>query len=65
MPCSSGDSDLIPAVEVAQQEGVCLWLVHGPSRSRANGTSTHARELWDAADERIELTPAFIAPLAR
>jgi uncharacterized LabA/DUF88 family protein len=61
----AGDSDLIPAVEVAKQEGVCVWLVHGPSRSRANGTSTYARELWEAADERIELTPAFIAPLAR
>lgn len=61
----AGDSDLIPAVEVAKQEGVCVWLVHGPSRSRANGTSTYARELWEAADERLEITQAFVAPLTR
>lgn len=61
----SGDSDLIPAVETAKQEGVCVWLVHGPPRSRADRTSTYARELWDAADERIELTQAFMEACSR
>lgn len=56
----SGDSDLVPAVEVAKQEGVCVWLVHGPRRSK-----TYARELWDAVDERIELTAALMSSVAR
>jgi uncharacterized LabA/DUF88 family protein len=61
----SGDSDLIPAVEVAKQEGVCTWLVHGPARSKSDGSSTYARELWEAVDERIELTQAFMTGIAR
>jgi uncharacterized LabA/DUF88 family protein len=56
----AGDSDLIPAVEVAKQEGVCVWLIHGPARSRTSGSTTYARELWDIADERIELTQKFM-----
>jgi uncharacterized LabA/DUF88 family protein len=54
----SGDSDLIPAVTVAKQEGVCVWLVHGPR-------GTYAAELWDAADERIELDKALMEEVAR
>jgi uncharacterized LabA/DUF88 family protein len=53
----SGDSDLIPAVVAAKLEGVCVWLLHGPSSSKVNGKPTFARELWDACDERIELDP--------
>ena len=26
----SGDSDLLPAVEEAQREGIAVWLVHDP-----------------------------------
>ena len=55
----SGDSDLIPAVAVAKQEGVSVWLVHGPRRS-AEGKPTYAQDLWDAADERVELDEAFM-----
>jgi uncharacterized LabA/DUF88 family protein len=54
----SGDADLIPAVEVAKQEGVCVWLFHGPAPS-------YARELWNAADERVPLTQPFMASIAR
>jgi uncharacterized LabA/DUF88 family protein len=61
----SGDSDLIPAVEVAKVEGVCVWLFHGPTQSKVSGTPTYARELWDVADERIELTQSFIDGCAR
>jgi len=61
----SGDSDLLPAVETAKQEGVCVWLIHGPVRSRVDGTATYARELWDAVDERIELTQTFMDGVAR
>jgi len=61
----SGDSDLIPAVMVAKEEGVCVWLFHGPRRSRKDGTSTYALELWEAADERMELDAAFMKAVAR
>ena len=61
----SGDSDLIPAVEAAKQEGVCVWLVHGPAHSKVDGKSTFARELWDVVDERIELTQAFMDTVKR
>ena len=44
----SGDSDLLPAVEAAKQEGVNVWLVHGPS-------STYANELLLAVDDRVAL----------
>ena len=27
----SGDSDLIPAFDAAQQEGIKTWLIHGPT----------------------------------
>jgi len=54
----SGDADLIPAVEVAKQEGVCVWLFHGPAGS-------YARELWEVVDERFELTQAFMTSCAR
>lgn len=54
----SGDADLIPAIEVAKQEGVCVWLFHGPGQS-------YARELWDVADERVELTQPFMDAVAR
>jgi uncharacterized LabA/DUF88 family protein len=49
----SGDSDLIPAVEVAQQEGISTWLFHGPHLS-------YARELWTVSDRRFEMTQGFM-----
>jgi uncharacterized LabA/DUF88 family protein len=61
----SGDSDLIPAIAVAKQEGVVVWLVHGPRRSKKDGSPTYASELWDAADERLELDQAFMDACAR
>jgi uncharacterized LabA/DUF88 family protein len=61
----SGDSDLIPAVTAAKQEGVCVWLIHGPVRSRIDGKATYARELWDETDERIELTQTLIDTAVR
>ncbi len=60
----SGDSDLIPAVTVANQEGVSVWLVHGPRRSK-KGQPTYAQELWDAVDDRLELTQVFMDGIAR
>lgn len=54
----SGDSDLIPAFEAAQQEGIKTWHIHGPERS-------YARELWQKADDRFEMTQEFMAAVAR
>lgn len=54
----SGDSDLIPAFEVAKQEGINVWLVHGPAGS-------YASQLWSLADDRISLTQEFMASVAR
>lgn len=54
----SGDSDLIPAFDAAQQEGIKTWLVHGPA-------SNYAPELWQRADDRFLLTPEFMATVAR
>lgn len=60
----SGDSDLVPAFEVARQEGISVWLFHGPPRSKLTGSSTYAEELWLAADERIELDQTFMDRVA-
>lgn len=60
----SGDSDLLPAVAVAKQEGVSVWLIHGPRRSKS-GQTTYAQDLWDAVDERLELDQAFMDACAR
>ncbi len=58
----SGDSDLIPAVEVAQQAGIVTWLFHGPRQpGRSN---TYASELWLAADRRVEMDQAFMDSVA-
>lgn len=54
----AGDSDLIPAVQVAKQEGVGTWLIHGPA------TSFH-RDLWQEADDRHEMDATFIAQCRR
>jgi uncharacterized LabA/DUF88 family protein len=60
----TGDSDLIPAVTVAKREGVAIWLVHGPRRNK-KGESTYAQELWDAVDDRLELTQDFMNAVSR
>jgi len=50
-------------VALAKQEGVCVWLVHGATQ--AGGRPSYHRDLWDAADERIELDAAFFGRVAR
>ena len=54
----SGDSDLLPAVEAAKQEGVVVWLVHGPPHTFAN-------DLWTAADNRMVVDRAFASEITR
>ena len=55
----AGDSDFIPAVEIAQQEGIMVCLFHGPSKARRE-ESTYAQELWYTSDERFELDRDFM-----
>jgi uncharacterized LabA/DUF88 family protein len=50
----AGDSDFIPAVEAAKSEGVLVRLYHGAQPHK---------DLWDCADERVEITETFIEPL--
>lgn len=52
----AGDSDFIPALEVARQEGVLVRLFHGASRHN---------ELWEEADERVRITQDFIDSVLR
>ena len=48
----AGDSDFIPAIAVAKNEGVLIHLYHG---------STPHRKLIEVADERTQITPAFLS----
>jgi uncharacterized LabA/DUF88 family protein len=61
----AGDSDFHPAVEHAKQEGVCVWLFHGPKVSPDNYESTYSEELWQCADERCEINQVFIDKIKR
>ena len=54
----SGDSDLLPAIDAAQHEGVVVWLAHGPQRS-------YARELWTRVDQRLPMDEEFMKQVAR
>jgi len=47
----AGDSDLLPAISVAKNEGVLIHLFHG--------TTAH-RKLIEIADERTLITPEFL-----
>jgi uncharacterized LabA/DUF88 family protein len=59
----AGDSDFVPAVEVAKRHGVLMMLWHGPTRGGIGGSVHH--ELWNEADERYELTDEIIQTLRR
>ena len=47
----AGDSDFIPAVVAAKNEGVLVRLYHGKS---------YHKDLWDCVDERVPVTKSFI-----
>lgn len=61
----SGDSDLLPAFAVAKDEGILVWLFHGPKKSRTDGSPSFAQELWEAADERFEIDSNFMRSIER
>jgi uncharacterized LabA/DUF88 family protein len=52
----AGDSDLIPALAIAKNEGVLVHLYHG---------SAPHRKLIEVADERTQITSDFLADIKR
>ncbi|MGH7411495.1 MAG: NYN domain-containing protein [Candidatus Methylomirabilis sp.] len=50
----TGDSDLLPAVKRAREEGILVRLVHGPK-------STYHRDLWSEADEPREIATEIVS----
>jgi len=58
MTLIAGDSDFIPAVEYAREEGVIIRLAHGPQR-------TYHQDLWDTADERLEINEEILHGMIR
>ncbi len=52
----AGDSDLIPALSVAKNEGVLIHLYHG---------SMPQRKLVEIADERTQITAEFMKDITR
>ncbi|HEY3355894.1 MAG TPA: NYN domain-containing protein [Polyangia bacterium] len=55
----AGDSDFLPAVAVAKDEGVSITLIHSPNLKEVH------RELWDAADDRAPLDTVTVSAVAR
>jgi uncharacterized LabA/DUF88 family protein len=49
----AGDSDFVPAIELARNEGICTWLFHG-DRSNVH------QQLWDLMDERVRINDDLI-----
>lgn len=54
----AGDSDFLPAVEIARNEGVVLHLYHFTAHQ------PH-RELWDACDERTSISQELVDKVRR
>lgn len=52
----TGDSDFIPAVEMAQSQALITQLIHGPQ-------NTYHSELWNLVDERMEITEGVLSKL--
>ena len=52
----AGDSDFLPAIEVAKQEGVVVHLYHG---------ATPHNELRNCCDERIRIDKEFVDAIRR
>ena len=54
----AGDSDFLPAISVAKNEGVLITLCHGTTHPPHD-------DLWKSADERIPLTQDVINSILR
>jgi uncharacterized LabA/DUF88 family protein len=51
----TGDSDLLPPIQIAKDEGVVVRLAHGLQKNYPH------KDLWDLADERLPLTADWLA----
>lgn len=54
----TGDSDFLPAIQAAKNEGVLIHLYHGV------GDNQPHRDLWDAVDSRTTIDKAFLNGIA-
>lgn len=54
-----GDSDFLPAVEAAKDEGILVHLYHGGTQNPPH------RDLWEAADDRTQIDQALIDSMLR
>jgi len=54
-----GDSDFLPAVHAAKNEGVLVHLYHGGPKNPPH------HDLWEAADDRTQLDQAFVNSILR
>ena len=50
----TGDSDFLPAIRAAKNEGVLVHLFHG------TGPQQPHKDLWDEVDERTIITPDLL-----
>ena len=50
----TGDSDFLPAIRAAKNEGVLIHLFHG------TGPQQPHRDLWEEADDRTVITPDLL-----
>lgn len=50
----TGDSDFLPAIRAAKNEGVLIHLYHG------SGPQQPHRDLWEEADDRTVITPELL-----
>lgn len=51
----TGDSDFLPAIRAAKNEGVIIHLFHG------SGPQQPHKDLWDEVDERTLITPDLLS----
>lgn len=51
----TGDSDFLPAIRAAKNEGVLIHLFHG------SGPQQPHRDLWEEADDRTLITPDLLS----
>ena len=50
----TGDSDFLPAIRAAKNEGILIHLYHG------TGPQQPHRDLWEEADDRTVITPELL-----
>lgn len=60
----AGDSDLIPAVQLARERNILVRLVVPPRQLRSVEVSYH-QDLWDIVDERRVLTNTVVQEISR